>query len=126
LRPRSLSASHRSMLPWALDRTRSADAAARFAPPRPFGAGRFASRFQPLRRPRPEKSRKARSLGLVWLLRRCLPRPEGLWLAARSLPTRRSVRAAPLAPLRREERVPSRSAPMHSRRKHLGLIPHQA
>jgi hypothetical protein len=47
----------RSMLPWALDRTRS-DAAARFAPP--SFAGRFAWRSEPLRRPSTRTSREGR------------------------------------------------------------------
>jgi len=66
----------RSMLPWALDRTRS-DAAARFAPP--SLAGRFAWRSEPLRRPPTRTSREGRvfrpclaSCGR----RRCDPRGE--------------------------------------------------
>jgi len=65
LRPRSVSAAHRSMLPWALDRRVSRCCRA-FAPPRRCWTFRLAVP-NPLQRPRPERRGKARSLGLVWL-----------------------------------------------------------
>jgi len=105
LRPRSLSAPHRSMLPWALDRHAS-DAAALSRRPdvsvldvSPRGSNRFGV-------PDPKSRRKARSLGLVWLLRPVLtvvPKVDGSPVTVASSPKAAALRSSRPCPEGRTE-----------------------
>jgi len=120
LRPRSLSAPHRSMLPWALDRHGS-DAAALSRRP-DFRAGRFASRFQ-TRFGVPDLSVEGRQgvSALSGSCVRCSPSSRrSTARRRRSLPTRRLVRSVPLDPAPKGGPRPvAFGSDARSRRKHI-------
>jgi hypothetical protein len=106
LRPRSLSASHRSMLPWALDRHAFRCCRA-VAPPRRFRVDvspRGSNRFGVLD---PKSRRRQGVSALSGSSEGARLRPEGRGSRRRSLPTRRLVRVR-CHPIRSEEKTESR------------------
>jgi hypothetical protein len=127
LRPHSVSAVHRSMLPWALDRTRS-DAAAPCLPcAGPASAGPFALRFQPASAPPDPRVGGGGKESRLCLApnNRCWCSPEG---ECPPVPVRWQPEdcyaSGPVRPIPRRERSKSVAfGSGASRRRHLGRAP---